>query len=1033
MPLRACVLTFLSGFALSGQVFTGTVTGYVLDPSRGSISKATVQATDVQQGRSWTALTDDLGYYRISELPPSVYEITATASSFAVAKAQDVVLSVNGSARVDFHLTLASRGESIQVEATVHHIQTESSDLGATIDQARMDMLPLNRRDFLQLSMLTPGVLPPVQGSELSTRGSFAMHANGAREEFNNFLLDGVDNNDQDVNRYVLQPPVDAVQEFKIETGNYSAVYGRNAGGQVNVITRSGGNAVHAFGYDYLRNRVLDARNFFDGPDKPKYIRNQFGGGVGGPVVKDRTFFFFNADSLQERQGPSRLATVPTAAERSGDMSALGTAIDPFTQAPFPDNRIPDSRMSPVALQILKLFPLPDRPGAAGNYLAQPVGTDSVTQFNGKLDHKLTEIDQLSLRYSWGRSELFEPYAENTTNLPGFGDFVSDRGHNAMIHYVRTISPSIVNSLLLGFNRAERGILVQNHATNVNQAWGVQWLPTKAIDFGYPAVSVAGFDQVGDQTQLPIIRTATTYQVTETLSVNRRQHGLTAGVELRQFRHNGIVDLLSRGLLSFPGAITGVGMADLLLGFPTFGLQAQDDNTQTLRTTATNAFFQDDWKVRRNLTLNLGLRYEYNSPATDPTNRMTVFNLATRRVSQVGSNGVSRSGFHPDTTNFAPRAGFAWSPTELTVIRGAYGIFYDAGMAVVNTSLYFNPPYFNIRVFFPSQTSLLTLDNPFPLTSGFVPPAALSTLSPDLASAYLQHWNLNVQHEFTRAGTMSVAYSGSKGTHLIRSRDLNQPPPGPGDVDSRRPYQGFSHIFFIESGANSSYHSLQLSFNRPFRNGLALLAGYTFSKSIDNTTAFLGTVSDKNFPQDSSNYGAERALSSFDTPHRATIAAVYRVPGRNLLLRNFESSAIFTAQSGQPFTPLLRFDNSNTGNDGQFGNDRPNVVHPLQDIARGPNAWFDTSAFAVPAQYTFGSAGRNIVRGPAFVSMDLSVQRVFKTNERFSIVTGAQAFNVQNRVNFDLPQMYADEPAAFGKIFSAKSPRQIQLFLRLAF
>jgi Carboxypeptidase regulatory-like domain/TonB dependent receptor len=1004
-----------------------------MDPSRASISKATIQARDVRQGRSWTALTDDLGYYHLIELPPSVYEITATASGFAASQAKDVVLNVNGSTRVDFHLALASRGDSIRVEATVHNLETESSDLGATIDQARVDMLPLNRRDFLQLALLTPGVLPPVQGSELSTRGSFAMHANGAREEFNNFLLDGVDNNDQDVNRYVLQPPVDAVQEFKIETSNYSAVYGRNAGGQVNVITRSGGNALHGFGYDYLRNKVLDARNFFDGPDKPKYIRNQFGGGVGGPVVKDRTFYFFNVDSLQERQGLTRLATVPTLAERSGDLSALGTAVDPFAQQPFPNNRIPDSRMSPVALQILKLFPLPNRPGDAGNYLAQPVGTDSVTQFNGKLDHKLTDIDQLTLRYSWGRNELFEPYAENTTNLPGFGDFVGDRGHNAMIHYVRTFSPTVVNSLLLGFNRAVRQILVQNHATDVNQAWGVNWLPSKAIDFGYPAVSVAGFDQVGDQTSLPISRTATTYQLTEMVSMNRGQHGLTAGVELRKFQHNGIADLLTRGSISFPGAITGVGMADLLLGFPTFALQSQTDNTQTLRTTATNLFVQDDWKVRRNLTLNLGLRYEYNTPATDPTNRMTVFNLQTLLISQVGSNGVSRSGYSPDYTNFAPRVGFAWSPAELTVVRGGYGIYYDAGMAVVNTSLYFNPPYFNIRVFFPSQTSLLTLDNPFPLTAGFVPPASLSTLSPDLTTAYLQHWNFNIQHEFTHAGTLSIAYSGSKGTHLIRSRDVNQPPPGPGDVDSRRPYQGFSHIFYIESGANSNYHSLQLSFNRPFRNGLALLAGYTFSKSIDNTTAFLGTISDKNFPQDSSNYGAERALSSFDTPHRATIAAVYHVPSRNRILRNFESSAIFTAQSGQPFTPLLRFDNSNSGNDGQFGNDRPNVVHPLQDIARGPNEWFDTSAFAVPPQYTFGSAGRNILRGPAFVSMDLSVQREFKTTERFSIIAGAQAFNTVNRANFSLPQLYADEPTAFGRIFSAKAPRQIQLFLRLAF
>jgi hypothetical protein len=355
-------------------------------------------------------------------------------------------------------------------------------------------------------------------------------------------------------------------------------------------------------------------------------------------------------------------------------------------------------------------------------------------------------------------------------------------------------------------------------------------------------------------------------------------------------------------------------------------------------------------------------------------------------------------------------------------------------MTVVNSSLYFNPPYFNIRVFFPTGESLLTLANPFPTTGGFVPPASVSTLSPDYTTAYLQHWNFNVAREFGSIGVLSAAYVGSQGTHLIRSRDINQAKPGSGDVADRVPYPGFSNIMLTESGANSNYHAAQVSFNRPLARGLSALVAYTFSKSIDDSSAFLSTKSDKNFPQDSRNYRAERALSSFDTHQRATVAAVYRLPGRSIWLRDTEARSIVTAQSGQPFTPLLRFDNSNTGNTGgSFGSDRPNLLGDPRLADRTPERWFDTSAFAIPAPYTFGTAGRNIVRGPSRVTVDLSLVRSFSLGERRSLTIEAEAFNLFNRANFDLPELYADELGTFGHIYSAKAPRQIQMALRLQF
>jgi hypothetical protein len=1021
--------------AVAGQVTTGSVSGYVLDPSRRPIPNANVTIADSGRSLTRTTITDVTGYFRLADLPPSAYRLSAAAAGFQTTQSPDVQVAVDAQVRVDFNLAISGREQSLTVHATAAAVPTESSELSTVISQDRIAGLPLNQRDFLQLALLTPGVTTPVQGSELASRGGFAMHANGAREEYNNFLLDGIDNNDPDTNRYVLQPSVDSIQEFKIATNSYSAEYARNAGAQVNVITRSGSNQIHGFGYEYLRNRQLDATNSFDQLGKAKLIRNQFGAGAGGPIFKNRTFFFVNFDALRGREGFSQFGTVPTAAERRFDLSGLpGAVIDPFSGKPFPGNAIPASRISPLASRVLDLYPLPTGSGNSGNHFGQPVERDANSQFNSRIDHHFSAADLLTLRYSYGKKDLFEPFTEDSVELPGFGDYVYDTGHSAMIQNQHSFSANTINSLMVGFNRATRHIYPQNYGTDVNKLWGVNYLPTEARDFGYPKISVAGFSQVGDVTQIPIERAATTYQLGDAFSLVRGAHFIKVGADMRRIQQNGILDLLSRGSVSFSGAISGFGIGDLLLGFPTFAVQSQSNNPQTQRTTSTGLFAQDDWKVSRHLTLNLGVRDEYNSPPVDPTDRMSAFNLATGTITQVGTNGVSRSGIGPDRNNFAPRAGFAYAPTPGTVIRGGYGIYYDAGMLTVNSAMYFNPPYFNIYVFFPTQTSLLSLSNPFPLKSGFVPPASLSTLDPNMVSSYIQSWNLNVQHEIGAIGTFSLAYAGSKGTHLIRSRDLNQPLPGPGPVASRAPYPQYSNIFFVESGADSEYHSLQFSFNRRLAKGLSMLAAYTFSKSIDDTSAFLATTGDRNFPQNSHNYGAERGLSAFDTRQRAVVAYVYDLPFHNALLRHFESAAIITAQSGQPFTPVLQFDNSNTGNTGgPFGSDRPNVNGSPWLANPSPAMWFNTAAFSVAPPYTFGSAGRNILRGPGMASVDLSLSRRFMLTERTALAFDAQAFNLFNRENLNLPDAFADNAATFGKIFSARAPRQVQLALRFSF
>jgi hypothetical protein len=1021
-------LFFLAVLPLCGQVTSSVISGHAADSSGRPVAGVLVRAERKSGGLVRESVTARDGTFTLAELEPADYRLTVSDERFEPVFIDPVVVAVNSRRRVDVRLAVRGMAQTVEVSARAAAVSAESSELALVLDRGRIQDLPLNRRDFLQLSLLAPGVAAPVQDSELSTRGSFAMHASGAREEANNFLMDGVDNNDPYLNTFALQPPVDAIQEFKVSTSTHSALYGRSAGAQVNVITRGGGNQFHGSLYEFFRNRALDARNAFEGEERRKLIRNQFGGASGGALARDRTFYFVNLEALRERRGFSRASRVPTVPQREGVFAQ--TVVDPFTQRPFPGNVVPRSRISALAPRVLDLFPLPNQPGTL-NFLGQPVLSEALTQGHTRLDHQLTARDQLTFRYSIGVQDLFEPFTEELAELPGFGNYVDNRGHNAMLHHSRVISPRTFHSLRLGFGRAFRQVRPENFARDVGREWGVPWLNVRPRDFGYPLFNVAGFPAAGDAAQLPIRRGTDTYQLIQTMSLLRGPHNFQWGGEARHSRLNGYLDYFARGSLTFSGALSGVGLADLLLGFPAFGIQAQFDNRQRLTSSAFHLFLQDDWRVTRSLTLNLGLRYELLTPPADPEDRMSILDPVSGRIVNVGREGISRSGLRADRNNLAPRVGFAWNPRGGLVVRGGYGMYYDSGLQVVNSSLYFNPPYFSVRVFFPTQTSLLTLDNPF--AGGIAPPPSPNTLSPDLRAAYVQQWNFGLQQQVGGVSTVSLAYAGAKGSHLIRSRDLNQPRPAPGNLASRRPYPALGSIFYTESGANSSYHSLQSSLDRRLARGLSLLASYTWSKSIDDASAFLGNRADKNFPQDSWNYRAERGLSSFDAAHRAAAAVVYLPPGRAWWRRNLELRTILQAQSGQPFTPILRFDNSNTGNTGGiFGNDRPDLTRDPRLAERSAARWFDPAAFAIPAPFTFGNAGRNIVRAPGFASLDAALARLFVLREGIWLSADVQAFNLANRVNLDLPERFADEPSTFGRILSAKAPRQVQFALRLS-
>jgi outer membrane receptor protein involved in Fe transport len=1043
--------------------------GNVYDPSGAPVAHATITVADTRHSTVRTATTNTEGAYVISGLNPAVYEVSASAVNFTEISETGVALTVDTQKRIDFQLVIAGQKRTIEVIETAQPIQRDSGELGTVLTQARIDALPLNRRDFLQLALLTPGVMSPVEGSELSTRGAFSMHVNGGREEYNNFLLDGADNNDPYVNRYDVEPPVDSIQEFKVATSSYSAEYGRSAAGQVNVITRQGSNEFHGSLYEYLRNSVLDARNFFDGSNKPTLIRNQFGFAVGGPVIHGKTYFFAATDFLRGKQGLSRYASVPTMPERGGDLrdlcqtgfssnglcnpAAAGSNLsatqisDPLTGQPYKYNQIPSSSISTLVHNIVNMYPQPNVTSGPGNYLGHPVQTDNNSQGSFRIDHQLSAVDQLNFRYSYGVVDSFEPFPEGSNNLNGYGDYVRDHLQNGTAQYRRILSSHIINNVLLGFNRFSRDLLPQNFKVDVGKLWGVNWLNVPPAQFGYPGLNVNGDSSAGDNFALPILRHTNTYQAGDNISWEHGAHLLHLGGEFRELQLNGQLDLLTRGSLNFTGALSGSGISDLLLGYPTFTIQAVANNPLTLRSQAYNFYAQDDWRILPRLTLNLGVRYEYEVPAYDPTNRMSTLDLKTGQIVTLGKNGYSRSGIQSDFNNFAPRIGLAWSPASSLVVRAGYGIFYDSGMFIVNSSQYFNPPEFNLFVYLP-LAGLITVNDPFPSNGGITPPPSLSVLDPNLRTPYMQQWNLTVEKALRSVGTMSLSYVGSKGTKLIRAYDLNQPAPAAGDLQSRRQYQNYGNIFFVQSGANSSFNSLQATFNRPVGAYLNLWSAYTYSHSLDDASAFQGTVADPNFPQNSHNLNAEWASSSFDIRHRLVMAAVVELPRGNRWTRNTQFQQILTVQSGQPFTPILTTDNSNTGNNGgSAGSDRPNIIgDPHSGSCPNPNGgsaipvgtpdcWFNTGAFAVPTPNTFGNAGRNILRGPGFASYDLSLQRSFNLWEGKKLNFQAQAFNLFNRANFDLPNpLVSFAPgSAFGKIVSAKSARQLQMALRFSF
>jgi hypothetical protein len=1004
--LSALVAAILAvSVAVSAQTHRAAIRGRVTDPAGRPVAAADVTATQQDTNEERRVATDDGGAFALPELAPGPYRLVIQAGGHRM-HVEELTLEVNEQRRADVRLAMGALTDRVEVTAARVDVRRDTA-LGTVVQNRQIVGLPLDGRNFLQLTLLAPGAAPAAQGSAGSVRGDFAFAVNGAREDFNSFLLDGADNVDPKLNTASVTPPVDAIQEFEVLTSTADATFGRQGGAHVNVVTRSGSNEIRGTAWEFFRG-ALDARNHFapaSEPD-PEYTRNQYGASIGGPLARDKTFFFADYEGTRTDEGITRIATVPTLEQR---------AFAAFLPS------------HPLGRSILALYPEPNRPGRTGNFVSSPAQEDRVDSFDGRVDHGFGDAIDVMGRYSLADRRLYEPFSgPGFSSLPGYGSDVARRGHNGVLSATHVISPAIVNETRVGFNRVSSSVTPEAGTSNRDIGLPEPW--TDPRDAGLSFMTVTGFSPLGAEYNNPQRSTTNAFHVSDTVTWSRTGHLIRFGADARLIRQDAFRDVQARGAITFTGLLTGDPLTDLLFGLPTFSTIAQLDNPQDLRTESYALFAQDSIDLRPDLTVNLGIRYELISPPVDASDRASLYDPAAGRVQAVGAGGMPRAGYGTDTNNFAPRVGLAWAPGDgATVLRASYGIHYNQSALAPSEGLYFNAPYFNLGVNFTSAAAPLMIHDPFP-QGGFFPQSG-TAFQRDLQTPYLHQFNVTVQRQLGPSRLVEAAYVGSRGRNLIAGRDLNQPAPSPQPFNLR-PNPLYGDITYIESRARSAYDSLQLRFEQRLHRGFSMLAAYTLGRSEDDASAFFPSAGDPNFPQDSNDAGAEWGRSNFDVRHRVSVAVSQELPWQ------MQVSGIVTLQGGRPFTVALlpEIDNSNTGRSalGFGANDRPNVSGDASLGDPSESRWFDTAAFTMPAFGTFGNAGRNILEGPGYANVNVALAKHVELPGSTRLQLRAEAFNLFNRANLGLPDNYFGSPT-FGQVLTADAPRRVQLAARLLF
>jgi hypothetical protein len=937
----AAVAITLFAAALGAQETTASLRGVVIDPSGARVPSANVTAIQEETGFTRSGMADAEGTFLIVLLPIGHYRLEVTAHGFRKFVQEGISLSVDQVAQVPVHLAVGLPQQTVQVKADAGLLAT-TNDLGETVHDAEILDLPLNGRNFSQLGLLLPGTAPLTQGLQLaggSMRGGQSYAVNGMRPESNEFLVDGAENYNSINAGFVLKPPPDAIAEFRILTNTASAEFGHNAGSSTNIVTRSGSNQIHGDVYEFLRNDAVDARNFFSTSVDP-LKQNQFGGTLGGPLRRDKTFLFGFYEGFRNRQGETQLTTVPTADERQGNFEAecptytpQGFCTDPnavqlvnvTTSQPLPFNQLPPGAINSISQNLLAFYPSPMPNYGPNAYSATQEIQNSSDQFGLRLDHYLSSRDTLSFHYLFNNGYQIDPLSIAGANVPGFPVGENYRAQNAALEETHSFSPTVVNVLRFSFLRNK---FLFGEATNHTpiSSLGFQYSPTLASQLGPPFIEVGGYASVGNPITGPAYDYQNTYSLTESLAWVRGKHELKFGGEVQRDQLNTVLGIASNGFFVFqPYPIVGDAFADFLIGQPVVFLQGGGELPRGMRATNFNMYAQDSYKATSHLTLNIGLRYELPQPYHEINNQNALFVPGAQSTVQPtappgllypGDAGVGPGLIPREYRALAPRVGFAWDPTGkgTWTVRGAYGIFYDpyyngeGGPLQAPESA---PPWFKtIQVPSPSSFAdpLPPGLNPFaPNFAGGPQSLTLLTLDPSLQVPYAQDWNFTVEHSFGQSWLVEVGYVGTKGTKLPRFIESNPPvlcstlPAGEqaacisGEQQNANAYRPnsdcsaagceYGSIGLISGIANSNYNGLQTSVRKRLGHGVAFLLSYTYSKALDDVSSFNITGSaptlvagENDLAQNPWDLEAEYGRSLFDARQRLVFSYEWALP-----------------------------------------------------------------------------------------------------------------------------------------------------------
>lgn len=1083
MRIRLFSLLVIFAFALSAQ--NAGINGLVRDQSQAAVPGATVKVTNLDTGLQLTAITNEAGNYTVPLLPVGRYSVATSKEGFGTETQPEIKLDTQQVARLDFTLKPGAIVESVDVSATAALLDSETSTVGQVINTKQIVDLPLNGRNYLTLSLLTAGTAPDTRG-RTGSEGGFS--ASGQHQYQVNITVDGLDNTTRSsggplgYEAQVVKPSIDAVQEFRVVTNNLSAEYGYRMGGQVFVTTRSGTNQIHGTGYEFLRNDKLDGTNFFanaNGAGKPPYKQNQFGGTMGGPIWKNHTFLFGSFEGTRIRLGDSFISTVPTALERQGDFSGIRPIFDPATTAGtganmtrqvFPGNVIPKSRWDPLFPKLLALYPLPITGGISNNFFYSPTDRDDTNQYDFRGDQLFGSSSRLSARYS--RRDRSQ-YQNGPLPLPADGGLSTTTGltaHSGVVSFTQNLSPSLNHEARFGTSVVTSAFDIPYDKPLFGD-YGITGIPTTnsplSNNHGLSLFTPQGYAQLGSRAFWPNFNDLTLYQLSDTAFKIYRNHTIKFGFD---YRHEAIyrnAARFSRGQFIFNReftsdpknrAATGDGLAEFMLGTASSG-NVSNENGEDIRVNSVAGFVQDDWKVTPQLTLNLGLRYDVFLAPTYPGGQVSNYILnfsklgPDARLQQIRPKDGSDCLCDNNYNNLAPRVGFAYRLKNKTVIRSGFGIIYaqaDNISTQIARGTNQAPDY--VQISFATVDRInprLTLSGGFPavqLPAASVPGPALvgaTVRDPYIPSQYSAQWFFDVQRELPFSMLLTAGYQGNGTHHLTSDFDNNLPfGPSTATVASRRLFPFYTNVFSTLTAGNLSYNAMTLKLEKRFSRGVQFLSAFTLAHALDNVTeVYSDNGPGGGGPVNPYNRQLNRGNSDLDVRRNFVLSSTWELPagkGKRWLNRGgivdaalggWQLAGILSVRSGLPFTVITTGGLTNAG-----GEDRPNRIGngALDSSQRNINQWFDTSAFQVQPQYTYGNSGRNILVGPGVKNIDFSLQKFFAVTERFRLQFRAEAFNLTNTPTFGQPNntLNGTNP---GVITTAGQPRRIQFGLKLIF